>query len=296
MADEEQKVPIIIIKNVKKVYNKHHGGSWKIAYADFVTAMMTFFLLMWLLSLLNKYQLEGISKYFQTPMKELFVKKQTPTASQERIIKHGPSTDINVGSKFNTQNASSKNLGAAAKPIDVNYQDQTYKKPVINTQKELQNLKAELDKKIDENPVLRQFKNQLNFIITADGLKIVIKDLKDKPMFSQGGLDFEKYAANILNWLSMQINGYGNNVMIIGHTDSLPYSSDRYTNWELSADRANATRRILIEYGLDGRKVLRVVGGADTDLMDKENSTSPKNRRIEIIMLTDDAAKRIQNQ
>ncbi len=299
MAEDDQKKQPVIIKHVKKVYHKHHGGAWKIAYADFVTAMMTFFLLMWLLSLLNKYQLEGISQYFRTPLKKAFT-KQTMEKSATVIAsdKKGPSVETNTGAKFQTKNDSNKDLGNAAKSTQNNNVDNAAAttKPTVNSVKDLENLKSDLEKKMEQDPVMSQYKNQLNFVVTSDGLKIVMKDLKDKPMFSEGGLDFENYAQTILAWLTQQINDYSNRIMIIGHTDTLPYNSDHYTNWELSADRANATRRVLIHFGMDPDKVLRVVGGADTDLIDKKNGDSPSNRRIEIIMLTDKAVKRIQNE
>ena len=168
----------------------------------------------------------------------------------------------------------------------------------VNSKQDLEKMKADLEQKIvQSDPVMSQFKNQLDFIVTSDGLKIVMKDLQNKPMFSEGGLDFQKYAYTILKWLTAQINLYNNKVMIIGHTDAVPYANNyEYTNWELSADRANATRRVLLRAGLSDDKVIRVVGGADTDLLDKKDSMDPSNRRIEIIVLTNKAMQQVQNQ
>lgn len=315
MDDTEGK-RTIIVKRIKKVRNAHHGGSWKIAYADFVTAMMSFFLLMWLLSMLNKYQLQGIAEYFKTPLKEVFNRqdnvKRTVTTKPDEL---GPTTYKATGSKEKTENAVDKNLGVMDKaqnqsentqglpqhPVkDIKDQENTSgTQKDMQSQKQMEVLKqmqAELEEKMKNDPEISQFKNQLNFVVTSDGLKIIINDLKDKPMFSLGKTDFEKYAKNILNWLGKQIQQYPNQIMIIGHTDTIPYpSTATYGNWELSADRANATRRALIKYGVNPNQMLRVVGGADTDKLDNVTGDNPANRRIEIILLTDQAAKHLQD-
>jgi len=310
MSEESESKQIVLIKRVKKMHSKHHGGSWKIAYADFVTAMMTFFLLMWLLSLLNKYQLQGIAQYFKKPLKEVF-SKQDNIAKKDALKPDmlGPTTYKDSGSKEKTQNAVDKNAGLSAqqqKLSELTYalpQSQTannINKPASSQNQQMSQMeamKAELEAKLMNDPEVSQFRNQLNFVITSDGLKIVLKDLENKPMFSEGKTDFKQYATKILSWLSKQINGYQNKIIIIGHTDAIPYSGENnYTNWELSADRANATRRILIGAGMSENKVLRIVGGADTDLLDTKQGNDPSNRRIEIIVLTDEATKHIQNQ
>ncbi len=249
-----------IIKRVIKKGNKHHGGQWKIAYADFVTAMMAFFLLMWLLSLLNKYQREGIAEYFKKPLKDVF--------TQPQIV---PAADKYPGAAPNTKSE--------------------------NTLVKIHALQKHLQQQLDNDPQMSQYKNQLNFIITSDGLKIELKDLKDKPMFSEGKTDFKEHAETILAWLSTELNAYPNQVVIVGHTDSVPYpNSNNYSNWELSADRANATRRALIDYGMDDKKIIRIMGAADTELLNKQNGEDSENRRIEIIILTDEAAKRMREE
>lgn len=305
MSEDNSKRPIII-KRIKKVSGGHHGGSWKIAYADFVTAMMAFFLLMWLLSMMNKYQLQGISDYFKTPLKEIF-NKQDNVAPKTKVNKpdsRGPDAYKETGFKEKTLNPPQSTQGQPQNPVKngsaFQYKNEAdaAKEAAKQTQqlKQLEAVKADLEKKIEGDPQISQFKNQLNFVITADGLKIIINDLKDKPMFSLGKTDFQKYADTILGWLSTQINAYPNKVMIIGHTDNLQYPpSATYSNWELSADRANATRRSLIKNGVATDKILRIVGGADTNQIENRNASDPANRRIEIIMLTDQAAKHIQN-
>lgn len=250
----------IIIRRIKKVHNKHHGGSWKIAYADFVTAMMAFFLLMWLLALLNKYQLEGVAQYFKKPLKEA----------------------------FGHQDDGKKKIGGVDKSED--------KKKFEEMQK-VKALKAKLETKLNKDPELSQFKNQLNFIITANGLKIELRDLQNKTMFSEGKTDFQNHADKIVSWLSSELNTYPNQVVIIGHTDGSPYANQsKYDNWELSSDRANAARRSLVKHGMGANKIIRVIGVADTELLNKKDVKDPTNRRIEIIVLTDEASKKIAEE
>lgn len=314
--NNDHKAPVVI-KRVKKVHGGHHGGSWKIAYADFVTAMMAFFLLMWLLSLLNKYQLEGIAQYFKKPLKEAFTKQDNIAKTNAmKPDKLGPTTYKESGSKEKTENAVDKNLGKQDKSQpdqgmvndkkkDTISQPEMRKKTsdvvdeskTIEQQQQIQQMKIDLENKLKSDPQISQFKNQLNFIVTSDGLKIVLNELQNKPMFSEGKTDFEKYAKNIITWLSNQINVYPNQVVIIGHTDTVPYpqGSANYSNWELSADRANSARRLLIQGGMDQKKILRIIGGADADLLDKQKGDNPSNRRIEIIILTDQAAKHMQD-
>jgi chemotaxis protein MotB len=261
-----------IIRRIKKIKNKHHGGSWKIAYADFVTAMMAFFLLMWLLSLLNKYQLQGISNYFKKPLSEVFTHQENTS--------HKASINPTV-----TGEKSPKII------------DQLHPDKIPPQVQKGQALKEQLETKLNDDPTMREFKNQLNFVVTADGLKIELRDLENKSMFTQGKTDFQEHAKKIINWLSDQLNHMPNDVVIIGHTDSKPYvGTANYSNWELSADRANATRRALVSAGMDKDKIIRVIGVADTELLNKSDSYDATNRRIEIIVLTDEARKKLLSQ
>ncbi len=278
--DKHLQQPIIIIKRIKrKAHNKHHGGSWKIAYADFVTAMMTFFLLLWLLSMLNKYQLQGISDYFKRPIKTIMVQQDT-TATQS--IKTQQSETSKMPPKPQAT------LAAAIKSLPKEEQDK----------RASELLKADLERQLEKNPQLSQYKNMLNFVVTAQGLKIQLHDLENKAMFSTGKTDFSSYAAQIIDWLASTLNQYPNRVMIVGHTDNKPYKNDpAYSNWELSADRANATRRELISHGMAPEKIVRIVGEADVNkLKTVEDGSDPANRRIDIIILNDKAYTDSQNQ
>jgi chemotaxis protein MotB len=267
-----------VIKRIKKMHAKHHGGSWKIAYADFITAMMAFFLLMWLLSLLNKYQLQGISNYFKKPLKEAFTQQDNIS---HKSLKPKPIVTGAPSDKNFEANSSSKQ---APKPND-------------GAETTAEQIKEELETSLASDPQMSEYKNLLNFVVTNDGLKIELRDLENKPMFTQGKTDFQAYATKVLTWLGGALNNYPNRVMIVGHTDSLAYrGGDDYSNWELSADRANATRRALVKSGMDSQRVIRIVGVADNELLDKTNTSDASNRRIEIIVLSADASKKIRSE
>jgi chemotaxis protein MotB len=271
---------IIIIKRIKKVVHGHHGGAWKIAYADFVTAMMTFFLLMWLLSMFNKYQLQGISDYFKRPVKDIIAQKTDP---KNDMIKIQETSTTN-------KNIQENKVNEAANIKDVKKAEQN---KLASEQ-----IKSEIEKQLKSNPRISQYKNILNFKVTSQGLKIELKDLKDKPMFSSGKTNFADYASNIIEWLAKVMNKYPNRVMIIGHTDSKPiYGSTEYTNWELSSDRSNATRRELVHFGMSPEKVVRIVGVADIDPLETAKSNEDdSNRRIDIVILNDDAFQKMQDE
>ena len=288
---KDDKQPIIIInRKIKKIVHGHHGGSWKIAYADFVTAMMTFFMLMWLLSMLNKAQLEGISEYFKNPNKKasqqaVETKVKTENAlSQKESIGMSTNTEENKEKKTKDQTQKEKE-----KEKEKKKNDNISKLNALALQKDLQT-------QLDNNPQLSQYKNSLNIKMTSDGLKIELKDLDGKPMFSNGKADFATYAKGLLDWLAPTLNKYPNQVMIVGHTDSNPLNRADYSNWELSSDRAAATRRVLVDAGMDNRKIVRISGAADTTNLKDSKSNDAANRRIVIMVLTDEALKNIQEQ
>jgi chemotaxis protein MotB len=294
MSDEKEKRPIIVIKRIIKK-SGHHGGSWKIAYADFVTAMMAFFLLMWLLSMLNKFQLMGISNYFSKPLKNVFVDNE----KNDDMVKKIPAEQTK---KYKLQLTKQEKVELDAKSRGAGKaEDGKGEKNNISNQKAdakdgklIALLKKKLEADLENNKEVKPYKAQLTFEIVKDGLKINLHDLQNKPMFSLGKTDFEVYAKSILQWLSAEINQSNYKITIIGHTDTNPYFNNRnYSNWELSADRANATRRILIQYGMNSNKIIRIQGAADSMLLDQKKGENPINRRIEIIILTDEAVKRL---
>lgn len=286
MASEDKRP--IVIKRIKKVAAGHHGGAWKIAYADFVTAMMAFFLLMWLLGSTSKGDLNGISEYFKTPLKVALM-GGTGSGDSSSIIKGG-GKDLtrSVGQIKEGELPSEKKI--------INIKAATEELIKLEKQKELaklKDLKANIEKAIDGNTKLKQFKKQILLDITSEGLRIQIVDEKNRPMFRIGRADLEPYTKEILHEIGSILNQMPNKISLSGHTDAQPYTTDRkgFSNWDLSADRANASRRELITGGMDDAKVARVVGLASAVLYDKKDPFNPINRRISIIVMNKEAAE-----
>ena len=280
----EENTQPIVIKKIKKGGHGHHGGAWKIAYADFVTAMMAFFLLMWLLGSTTKEQKQAISDYFNNPSPIA-----GPGGSSTSMIKVGGGKDITYseGDTKRGSNPDEKPKKTEETAPEVGQITQTDKERLLN-------LKKELEEAIDANEALKPFKEQLLLEITKEGLRIQIVDKENRPMFTSGSSVMQPYAVKILNEIGKVINHVPNRISLSGHTDATPYSkfSGIYTNWELSADRANTSRRALVHGGMDEDKVARVVGLSSAVLFDKENPLNPINRRISIIVLnkeTEDA-------
>jgi chemotaxis protein MotB len=283
----EQPVRPIIVKKIKKVSGGHHGGAWKIAYADFVTAMMAFFLLMWLLGSASKGQLEGIEAYFKTPLKVALMGGPSVGAS-DSVLKGG-------GKDLTKKQLQVKPKdGAIEKEKELELKD-AKKALEAEEKKKLESLKAKIESTIDSNITLQNFKKQLLLDITSEGLRIIIVDELNRPMFNSARAELQPYAKKILQELGKMLNDVPNRISLSGHTDATPYSTGEtaYSNWELSADRANASRRELIAGGMDERKLLRVVGLSSAALFDKENPFNPINRRISIIVMNKQAEERV---
>lgn len=268
-----------IVVRRKRVYGESsHGGSWKIAYADFVTAMMAFFLVMWLISLVPTSELKAIAEYFRMPLMT--------------AIQGGPNLDV------------SKSVipGGAPSVIPNQFplpgadqgQDQNDRLDI----ERLEDLKTELEALIENSPVLKQFRPQLLLDMTPDGLRIQILDQQSRPMFSTGSAIIQSYMRDILRELAPALNRMPNSLTISGHTDAMRYASgDRdYSNWELSADRANAARKALVAGGLVENKVKRVLGLADTVNLIKDDPSAAVNRRISLLVLNRRAERRIDEQ
>lgn len=283
----EQPVRPIIVKKIKKVSGGHHGGAWKIAYADFVTAMMAFFLLMWLLGSASKGQLEGIEAYFKTPLKVALMGGPSVGAS-DSVLKGG-------GKDLTKKQLQVKPKdGSKEKEKELDLKD-AQKALEAEEKKKLENLKAKIENAIDSNITLQNFKKQLLLDITSEGLRIIIVDELNRPMFNSARAELQPYAKQILQELGKMLNDVPNRISLSGHTDATPYSTGEtaYSNWELSADRANASRRELIAGGMDEFKLLRVVGLSSAALFDKENPFNPINRRISIIVMNKQAEERV---
>jgi chemotaxis protein MotB len=282
--------PIVIVKRRKSGGGGHHGGAWKVAYADFVTAMMAFFLVMWLVTSVNKEQRAAIFEYFKNPSMEA---GQSVKASKGANGPGGASTSvINMhGGMDAPKTALKKETGSAAgslpRPADI---DEAKRLAAEAERKQLLSLLQDLRAAIDKSKTLRPFKDQLLLDITPEGLRIQIVDAQNRPMFDLGSSRLKDYTVSILHELTGYLNTVPNRISLSGHTDTTPYlAKNGYTNWDLSADRANSARRALEAGGLNADKVARVVGLSSVVLFDAKNPRNPINRRISIIVMTKQA-------
>ncbi|MEI6836747.1 MAG: flagellar motor protein MotB [Alcaligenaceae bacterium] len=285
----------IVVKKIKKVAGGHHGGAWKIAYADFVTAMMAFFLLMWLLGSQSAGDLSGIAEYFKTPLKVAMQGGSGAGASNSILVGGGRTLTTKVGQDRVVEDIPTKktvNPRVPRKKPDVS--DYEFLKKTEMDR--LKGLEQQLKQMIESNPNLSQFKNQIMIDIDTDGLRIQIVDEKNRAMFSVAKAELEPYAKVILRAMGPMINSVPNKIKISGHTDALPFNAGNkaYGNWELSAERANAARRELINGDMDADKVLQIDGMGSAVPFDKDNPLNPVNRRIAIIVMNMKAEARVR--
>ena len=283
----EKKLQPIIVKRIKKGGHAVHGGAWKIAYADFVTAMMAFFLLMWLLGSTAKGELQGIADYFNAPLKVAMAGGDGAGNSSSIIPGGGNDLSKVHGQVRRTDAEKSNNRRMTAEQMraDIARQDAA----------RIKALQAKIDSIITASPVLNEYRSQIRMDVTPDGLQIQIVDEQNRPMFDSGSALVKPYMRDILRGIGASLTEVENRVSLAGHTDAVPYgNSDRgYSNWELSADRANASRRELVSAGMPDAKLARVVGLAASDLLDAQNPRAPSNRRITITVLTREAEERL---
>lgn len=242
----------VIIKKVKKKgHGGHHGGQWKVAYADFVTAMMAFFLLMWLIAILAPETKKSLAQYFQEA-----------------------SIFNNSGKGFMDKSEGIMGEGAAAQLIK-----QAPSGREMSREEFRDRLKRDIETKLSE------VKDQVWVEIFEGGVRIQIIDREGSPMFALGSPELTPAAKKIIKIIAQHIRDMGNDIAIEGHTDSLSYASSRYTNWELSTERASSARRALEEEGMNSDRLVRVAGYAAREPLIKDNPADPRNRRISIVLL-----------
>jgi chemotaxis protein MotB len=282
MAGDAKKLQPIIIKRVKKGGHAAHGGAWKIAYADFVTAMMAFFLLMWLLGSTTEGDRKGIADYFSSPLKVAMF-GGTGAGDASHVIKGG-------GQDLTRQTGQVKGGDIEARRATVNLR--ALKEEQRRAEKSrLEQLKQKVEDVLADNPRLASLGGQIRLDMTREGLRIQIVDEGNRPMFDSGSAVVKPYMRELLRELGSVLTEVPNRLTLEGHTDAQAFSSgDRgYSNWELSADRANASRRELVAGGLPEARMLRVQGLASSKLLDEKQPESPLNRRISIIVMNRDA-------
>jgi chemotaxis protein MotB len=285
-AGSEQPRPIII-KKVRKGGHAHHGGSWKVAFADFATAMMAFFLLMWLMEATTEEQRGAISEYFNNPSD---IQGSSPVPAPTPVQGPGGASTsmIKLGGGMELHHDAAPPAPLA--PPTPGVQTQTRPDDDGSQEEKLDNerlagLLNELKKAIDERESLAKYKDQILLDVTPEGVRIQIIDHERRSMFPLGSARLEDFSSDILKELAHIVGDVPNRISISGHTDRKPYVAVNYTNWELSADRANAARRALLAGGLAPEKIGRVVGLASSVLLDPQAPESPVNRRISIVVM-----------
>jgi len=269
--------PRVVIRRKKLHHQEAHGGSWKIAYADFMTAMMAFFLVMWLLSLIPVHELTLVAEYFRKPLVEAIrsQNENKPLGTDAVIPGGAPSVIPN----FQLTPRSPTESGD------------------IRDIERLEDLKDQLEQLIEHDPIMSEYRPQMLLDMTPDGLRVQILDRENKPMFATGSARLEREMRIILRQLGPVLNGMPNSIAITGHTDARQYATGEreYSNWELSADRANAARRELVAGGMDENKVRRVQGLSSTvNIVDDPYADA--NRRISILVINARAERRMNEQ
>ena len=305
MAKAEEKARPIYVKRIKKVAGGHHGGAWKVAYADFVTAMMAFFLVMWLVTAVSKEQRAAIFDYFKNPSMEpgKSVKpapgQMGPGGASSSPINLGGGLDAPKSSLQKTDKIGATVMTSPSTPIDLKSDEEKAAEAEeakrLLEKKQLDALMQDLKEAINKSQALQPFKDQLLLDITPEGLRIQILDAQNRPMFDLGSARLKPYTNELLKEVTTYLRSVPNKLSITGHTDTTPYAGiTGYTNWDLSTDRANAARRSLESAGLETERISRVVGLASSVLFDKENPRSAVNRRISIVVMTQQAEQDAQ--
>ncbi|HEX5581680.1 MAG TPA: flagellar motor protein MotB [Gemmatimonadaceae bacterium] len=255
MAQQKDKRPVVVIRKKKVVGGGHHGGSWKVAYADFVTAMMAFFLVMWIVGMDDQTK-QAIEGYFSNP----------------------------VGYK--------KGYSAGASPLSSGNSPATVRKPPLRLvirayeQKVFAQVSQRLESRLDSAQAALGFSTHVEVALTEQGLRIeLIEGGRGDTFFALGSARMTATASTALEIIASELRDLGNAIVIEGHTDAVSYgASANYTNWELSADRANAARRVLERGGIARERIAAVRGLADRKLRNRDDPHDPANRRISILL------------
>ena len=286
MAGDAKRLQPIIVKKIKKGSHAAHGGAWKIAYADFVTAMMAFFLLMWLLGSTSEGDKKGLADYFQSPLKVALLNGGSGSGDSSSLLKGG-------GQDLTRSSGQVKRGDVPAPRNTINLQALRQEQRAAEAA-QLQALSQQVATEFKNNEKLAKYASQIKLDMTRDGLRIQIVDAMARPMFDSGSALVKPGLRELLRVIGGVLAEVPNRLTVEGHTDALPFAGgDRgYSNWELSADRANASRRELVAGGLTEQRVLRVIGLASSQPFDHQNPNEPQSRRISIIVMNRDAEER----
>ena len=284
MSDDSQRP--IIVKKMKKGGGGHHGGAWKIAYADFVTAMMAFFLLMWLLGSTTEGDKKGIADFFNAPLKVSLMGGSGSGDSSSVVRGGGADLTRTTGQvRDGDTQARKRILNLKALQAEQRRAEQA----------RLEALKARVEAAVNANPKLAAMKSQIRMDMTQDGLRIQIVDDQNRPMFDSGSAVVKPYMRELLREIGHMLNDVPNRITLEGHTDAQPFSGGErgYSNWELSSDRANSSRREIVAGGLPEDRMLLVQGLASSKLFVPAQPEHPMNRRISVIVMNREAEDRL---
>jgi chemotaxis protein MotB len=280
MSDEMQQRPIII-KRIKKISGGGHGGAWKVAYADFVTAMMAFFLLLWLLNSTSKEQKEGLSDYF-TP---------TTAATQSIAGADGVLEGISINSDGTSASAVTAMIPDQVviekEEVEADTQEESFETAMANREQEaFEDMATELSLSIQDSAEFSELQNQVIIDVTEDGMRIQLVDQDNRAMFRNDTADLYSYAERMIRHIAGKVNDLPNRISISGHTDSKPYRAGaNYTNWELSSDRAHSARRVMSGSGVSADRFAEITGKASTEPLLPDRPDRPENRRITILVI-----------
>jgi chemotaxis protein MotB len=291
MAAAKSNQPLIIKKGKKGGDHGHHGGAWKVAYADFVTAMMAFFLLLWLLNATNEEQKKGIAEYF-TPAS---VSRANSGGNGVFGGQTAASTEAQIGQTgvmVKLPGAQSPNPEESKETERAPSQEELERKLAEQEEKRFAEAETELRAAIQSVPELQKLAQNLLIDRTQEGLRIQIVDQDGMPMFPSGSAEMPAHTRNLMGQIAKIVQKLPNKIAVSGHTDAKPYATERgYSNWELSSDRANSSRRALLDAGLPAPRIARVVGKAETEPLIVKDPLDPRNRRISVVLLREGGAQ-----
>jgi chemotaxis protein MotB len=286
MAGDSKKLQPIIIKRVRKGGHNRHGGAWKIAYADFVTAMMAFFLLMWLLGSTTEGDKKGIADFFNAPLKVALM-GGSGAGDSSHVVRGGGSDMTRTTGQVKDGDVAAKKKLISLKALEAEHKRAEAAR--------LEALKNKVEEALEASPKLAPMMSQIRLDMTRDGLRIQIVDEQNRPMFDSGSAVVKPYMRELLREIGHVLSDVPNRITLEGHTDAQPFVGGErgYSNWELSSDRANASRREIVAGGLPEDRMLLVQGLASSNLFVPTEPANPMNRRISIIVMNHDAEDRL---
>jgi chemotaxis protein MotB len=287
----------IIIKRIKKSGGGHHGGAWKVAYADFVTAMMAFFLLLWLLGNTTEEQRRAIGNYFKPTISstsgDTTVSVLDGQTQVMETMSGGPAAEAEIEEEGADTTGTSSQTGGTQPELAAQGQEKINAAAAAaalkaEESKKFEQVKKQIEQVINQTPELTGLKDNLQVDQTPEGLRIQLLDKEKESMFASGSVNMAEKSRQLLALVAQAVKDMPNKLAISGHTDAaLLAGNTGRTNWELSSDRANAARRVLVESGVDPAHVQTVIGRADTDPFIKDDPFNPRNRRISIVLLSE---------